>query len=594
MDHDQGRKEKAALDAARRGWPVIPLQWSVHGRCSCGNPKCTSVGKHPLTEHGIRDATLKKATICSWWGRWPKANVGIATGVPSGIVVLDSDPRHGGSESLSTLEDKYGPLPDGPRVRTGGGGEHAYFLCPPGGLNNKVGLLPGIDIRGDGGYVVGPGSTHFSGGRYLWRSGMTPSKIHTPPLPDRLLKLILERRDPTKPESSPLIPEGRRHTTLVSFAGTMRTRGMSSQAIEVALIEENYARCTPHLPDHEVRQIAASVNRYASRDEQSGSSLIDNEKSEERKLPFRSATTFATETSADVPWIAKPWVAIGSITGLHGKPKDSGKTTFAMHAVRQILDGQAFMQQPTCKTAAVYLSEERPATLIQALRKANLLGRDDLILLLSHETRGYSWPDLVQAAIEECKSQNAKLLVVDTFAQFAGFAHAEENSAGDVLTAIKPLMEAAATGLAVVVVHHERKSGGLVSDSGRGSSAIAGAADIVISLRRPEGNQNRAVRVIHAISRFSETPSELQIELTEHGYCALGTPGEVVREQATSDLLEMIPPSKKKAVTIEALMERTRKARPYVQKHLDALLGQAKILRTGKGRKKDPYRFYMS
>jgi hypothetical protein len=94
-----------------------------------------------------------------------------------------------------------------------------------------------------------------------------------------------------------------------------------------------------------------------------------------------------------------------------------------------------------------------------------------------------------------------------TLPQWAGIHGDGENSAGEALAAMAPLQEAASQHhLAVVIARHERKSGGDVGNSGRGSSAFAGAVDIVLSLRRPEGNTRPTLRVIHALSRFDETP----------------------------------------------------------------------------------------
>src|SRR6266700_2778202 len=81
----------AFLDAAltyaqKHGWAVLPIHTPRGGQCSCGNPTCTSVGKHPRTPHGVKDATTDEATIRDWWTRWPDANIGIATGADSGLV----------------------------------------------------------------------------------------------------------------------------------------------------------------------------------------------------------------------------------------------------------------------------------------------------------------------------------------------------------------------------------------------------------------------------------------------------------------------------------------------------------------------------
>ena len=95
----------AALDYASRGWAVIPLHHPTTARpCSCGRADCDSPGKHPRTDHGVKDATTDETAIRRWWGQDPAANVGIATGAVSGIAVVDIDPRNGGRQSVAVVK----------------------------------------------------------------------------------------------------------------------------------------------------------------------------------------------------------------------------------------------------------------------------------------------------------------------------------------------------------------------------------------------------------------------------------------------------------------------------------------------------------
>lgn len=159
----------AALRYAALGWCVFPGHGiDQSGRCSCRDSKCGHPGKHPRINAWQKSATTDKTVIENWWRRWPTANVCIATGAASGIVVLDVDPRHGGAASLEALEREHGPLPLTPTVRTGGGGFHYFFSHPGGRVLNRVNVLPGVDVRGDGGFVVAPPSRHVSGEVYSW------------------------------------------------------------------------------------------------------------------------------------------------------------------------------------------------------------------------------------------------------------------------------------------------------------------------------------------------------------------------------------------------------------------------------------------
>lgn len=256
----------AALGYARRGWLVLPLHSPAgDGRCSCDRPDCAHPGKHPRTPHGFKDATTDQATIRDWWRRWPHANVGIATGKTSGIAVVDIDRNRGGMESLRGLEAQHGDLPLTAVVRTGNGNHH-YFQYPGIHVKSIVGRgdLYGIDVRGDGGYVVAPPSWHASRTQYLWESEL--EQVQLAPLPAWLLeRFSLSDAPPDLADPSPAgapIQEGQRNSTLTSLAGTMRRRGMIQAEIEAALLAVNTSRCTPPLAPHEVTEIARSVARY--------------------------------------------------------------------------------------------------------------------------------------------------------------------------------------------------------------------------------------------------------------------------------------------------------------------------------------------
>jgi Bifunctional DNA primase/polymerase, N-terminal/AAA domain len=148
--------------------------------------------KTPLTVHGFKDATLDEATITAMWTRDPDASIGIATGVISNLFVFDVDPDKGGFESLEQLEEQYGPMPVTPTSATGGGGYHYYFQIPATGLRCSTGDIgPGIDTRGDGGYVIAPPSLHKSGERYEWIDGLDTPLARVP-------EWIIEKLTPTK------------------------------------------------------------------------------------------------------------------------------------------------------------------------------------------------------------------------------------------------------------------------------------------------------------------------------------------------------------------------------------------------------------
>ena len=154
--------------------------------------------KEPATRHGFRDATTDTASIKQCWSKHPDFNVGIATGAVCGIFVIDIDPRHGGDETLADLESEHGKLPDTVEALTGGGGRHIYFKHPGGRVPCGEGKLgAGVDVKGDGGYVVAPPSVHPNGKAYEWELSSVPGEVEVAEAPQWLVDLVVS------PEGTP-------------------------------------------------------------------------------------------------------------------------------------------------------------------------------------------------------------------------------------------------------------------------------------------------------------------------------------------------------------------------------------------------------
>jgi hypothetical protein len=159
----------AALCYAALGWPVVPLHTpQADGSCSCRwGAACDHAGKHPRYHphdlaNGLYAATTDAQLIRRWWARWPTANIGIATGQRSGLLVVDLD----GATDY--------PFPATAVVRTAHG-RHIYLRHPGYPVRNRIRLLHELDIRADRALVVAPPSRHVSGVRYRWQSFVQPA-----------------------------------------------------------------------------------------------------------------------------------------------------------------------------------------------------------------------------------------------------------------------------------------------------------------------------------------------------------------------------------------------------------------------------------
>jgi Bifunctional DNA primase/polymerase, N-terminal len=200
----------AALSYASRGIPVLPLHSPLPHRgdvqpvgrdrhrpspaggmgCSCRDPGCGQVGKHPLgslVPHGVKDATTNRARVLAWWTRHPQANIGLATGHLFDVLDVDGPT---GERAIRQLAAAHGLASSGPLVRTGGGGWH-FYLAPTGLGNVHPRGLAHVDWRGRGGYVVAPPSRHASGHPYQWLAGRD---LDTPP--GQVPSVLLERLQP--------------------------------------------------------------------------------------------------------------------------------------------------------------------------------------------------------------------------------------------------------------------------------------------------------------------------------------------------------------------------------------------------------------
>lgn len=243
-------RETSILGLASRGFQLFPVE---------------ARGKQPLIKEWPVKATSDPEALRTWMKRYPGCNWGLATGHDSGVFVIDVDGEEGAAAIEELIRLHGGDLTNILTVKTARG-KHLYFLWPAGTpiRNSASKLARGLDVRGDGGYVVVPPSVHLNGAIYRWVGAGDDARVL--PAPAWLLGMLTapaRRMSPTRAVDGEIIAEGQRNATLAKLAGAMRRPGMTQQAIEVALLAENASRCSPPLPETEVREIARSVSRYA-------------------------------------------------------------------------------------------------------------------------------------------------------------------------------------------------------------------------------------------------------------------------------------------------------------------------------------------
>jgi hypothetical protein len=246
---ERSERLRKALEYGACGWPVFP---------------CVPCGKEPLTRHGHLDATTDRSRITAWWNRWPDANIGIPTGGRSGILALDVDQPVG----LYAFEAEHGELTATRKHLTGSGGMHYLYRYPEGcGIRNSAGkLAPGVDVRGEGGYVIVPPSATTR--VYEVLDALPPAE---PPaaLMDALTALQEPRKEDGKVKPITMaasvstdgstIPQGSRDDGITRIAGRLHDGTRDLDALAADLLQINARRCEPPLPDSQVLKIARSI-----------------------------------------------------------------------------------------------------------------------------------------------------------------------------------------------------------------------------------------------------------------------------------------------------------------------------------------------
>lgn len=248
-----GNCYEAAIEyATKYKWAVFPVSEKT---------------KKPLTPHGCKDAKKAVGPIKAWWRKWPNASVGIATGSISGLIVIDldidEDKGIDGYQSLKAWERVHGELPETVQAITGRGGSHLYYAYSGTDIKNRAGILEGVDVRGEGGYIIAPPSVHPNGTEYQWE--YPPEEYDVAPL-DGIVKefLVIGKESTAKKqlELPDVIQPGQRNETLFQLACSLQAQGVPDDAILATVSATNQQKCYEPLDDDEIQKIVESALSY--------------------------------------------------------------------------------------------------------------------------------------------------------------------------------------------------------------------------------------------------------------------------------------------------------------------------------------------
>jgi len=303
-----------------------------------------------------------------------------------------------------------------------------------------------------------------------------------------------------------------------------------------------------------------------------------------------TASELVNAEHTSVEWVWETFLGHGLLTLLSARPK-IGKTTLLFHLLSALFHRQPFLAQATAQTGKVLLcTEEGPALLRRRLERLELEGDDLLIMPRSAMT---GWKDTLQQ-IRLAVRQGVCLVIIDTLAAFWDVE--DENDAPKAGTALLPLQTLAQqNGIAVLLVHHLRKTPGEEGTAHRGSGAIVAAVDVAVEMSRDPRKPTR--RVLTALSRFEETPQKLVIELVEGAYQSMGSPEAVSRAEVKEQVLGGLPGSDEEPIERDTLLEQLdpKPSASLLKEVLKALAEDERLVeRLGAGKRGDPYRYRLA
>ncbi|MCH7912317.1 MAG: bifunctional DNA primase/polymerase [Deltaproteobacteria bacterium] len=554
------------LDYVKGGYSVIPI-----------SPK----GKEPLVLwKEFQTRRPEEEEIKNWWKKWPDANVGIVTGSISGVVVIDCDSE----EAVNRFVEDYPEAGDTLQVKTGKG-RHFYFRSEP-GIRNDVGSLlgSGIDIRGEGGFVVAPPSVHENGTVYQWLNNYRPV-----PLPAKLKEILVNQSKDGKPSNGGLaqpigekIPEHQRNTTLTSLAGSMRFRGTGEEAILAALLVENSQKCDPPLEKGEVEGIARSVAQYEPGQVPVNSFPHYREQTVRNELKILTWGEFLSTTPEEREYTIDGILPVSGLAVLLGRGKQ-GKSTLAIQACRAIATGQDFLERQTKKKRIVYVNYEMAEDYLHTLLGAGDSPEEAFIVNRPEPKLSLETIERIMAKVED----GPGVMVIDSFRGAFKLAGDAENSAGGAGVILRQLQElAVGKGWLILLIHHSNKGGKEGTDSVSGTSDWIAAPDVLWTWSRPKPENSGTLFIEGRIPPVE--PMAVRLTLEECSYV-----GTVKEDQEQIDKEEILAALTDEGQTTKEIAEATGKASGTVGTRLKTLYELGLIERVGRGKKGKAFKYLL-
>jgi len=550
-------KTRTALDWAiwyvSKGLSVIPL------RPKDKKPAIATWKQYQYSEPSEADLKI-------WFADGNQNNVGIVTGKHSGIVVVDFDNQ----ESVEFAKENN--FPETPRVATGKG-FHAYY-CYKEGVRNfqKRDDLPGIDLRGDGGYVVAPPSIHPSGKQYQWMTGKGLDDLALAELPEIILVRKPEEKAPLK-DLYKGVDKGSRNDTLARLAGSWVNDDLSlNECLENALLWNQ--KNDPPLDLKEIERTVASIfDRHHN----------DKTKATHKRINMTliSLGDLLKEPEESVTWLVEGVLPTGGFSVLASKPK-VGKSTIARNLAKSVARGELFIGRKVNTGPVIYLAlEEKRNEVKRHFRDMGATGEEEIFIFA-----GSAPVDALMQIREIAEERHPALIIIDPLFRMTKVKDGNDYVA--VTQALEPILRLARdTGAHVLCVHHTGKGDRQGGDSVLGSTAIFSSVDTLMIMKRYEH-----YRTIHTIQRYGEDIEETTLQFDKES--RMVEIGKAKQDEDTSTLKTSIQEflsSQSETKTEPEITNEVEGRNALKRAALRELVKEKKVSRDGKGSRGDPYKY---
>ena len=476
----------AALDYAEAGFSVIPVRPS---------------DKAPYTAHGLKEATTDTETIREWWTRWPDANVAIACGKPShNIVVLDVDMKEkkNGLRSINAWQVNHGDFPETVVANTPSGGLHFFFrVDDPSLYKNRVEAIPGVDIRGDGAYVVVYPSVGGNGKWYTWRRGVSCIEIEEIADANASVLELLElngrdsaanrQQDAAKKQRTVVdVEAGGRNDVIFRYAASQCGLAVPIEVtLEAALkLNETFK---PPLDPAEVAKTVRSAYSYEPNEKTiygDARPEVDENGEYIPRLPAELTREFLLNPPPKKKPIIMNYLREGEAMLLSGNPK-AGKSFLIVQLAIAVATGSKWIGITCQKKPVLYidgeLSPEMTGERIRDIREkmgVNYLPED--LHIINTKKEDVTLRDVADDFVHGVRKE--EVVIIDPLYMFL---NSDENDNSQMKKEMEQIKRISATGAAVIVVHHMSKgiqSGKMSIDRASGAGVLGRFFDSILTL----------------------------------------------------------------------------------------------------------------